>query len=184
MACSLDCACFGSQVDVLLQKHDLDLTESEFASLLGVCAHDVGPERAEVVLQRMGRELTVLSDSTLAAATSYFRCAALSMTPLLFQGCMQLHVVACTLSRVRAQCLSLVSSASGVCVRLPRLMLKLMLPTSWQVLAPRCHPAAAAMRRGSEAAAGVPFPPVEFECVFFRLTCRSPSVHLIACPGS
>ena len=63
------------QVDATLQKLELDLTEAEFAMLLAACAHDKDHVRGQRVLQRMGRELTALSGTTLAVAASYFRSA-------------------------------------------------------------------------------------------------------------
>ncbi|KAK9810941.1 hypothetical protein WJX73_010279 [Symbiochloris irregularis] len=64
------------QVDDLIKQHSLDLTEAEFAILLGACAYDTDAARGLQVLERMGRELTVLSDATLAAAVSFFRSSA------------------------------------------------------------------------------------------------------------
>lgn len=59
-------------MDALLQQLQLDLTEAEFAALLLACAHGSNQEAGERVLQRMGRELTTLSDTSLAVAAAFF----------------------------------------------------------------------------------------------------------------
>lgn len=70
------------QVDELIAAQQLDLTEDEYALLIGVCAHGATWERAEGVLRRMARELTTLQEGTLAAVERYFRHAAkISLTP-------------------------------------------------------------------------------------------------------
>ena len=64
------------QVDALIAEQDLDLTEEEYAQLIGVCAHEGATWRhAAVVLARMSRELTQLQPATLAAVERFFRCA-------------------------------------------------------------------------------------------------------------
>ncbi len=72
------------QVDELIAAQQLDLTEDEYALLIGVCAHGASWERAEGVLRRMARELTTLQEGTLAAVERYFRHAA---KPILFRAC-------------------------------------------------------------------------------------------------
>jgi len=64
------------QVDELIAKQQLDLTEDEYALLIGVCAHGASWDRAQEVLNRIARELTTLQNETLAAVEQYFRCAA------------------------------------------------------------------------------------------------------------
>lgn len=61
------------QVDELIAAQQLDLTEDEYALLIGVCAHGAAWERAEAVLTRIARELTTLQEGTLAAAERFFR---------------------------------------------------------------------------------------------------------------
>ncbi|BDA43062.1 probable mitochondrial ribonuclease P catalytic subunit at C-terminar half [Coccomyxa sp. Obi] len=61
------------EVDELIAAQQLDLTEDEYALLIGVCAHGATWERAEGVLRRMARELTTLQEGTLAAVETYFR---------------------------------------------------------------------------------------------------------------
>ncbi len=61
----------------LILEHDLDLTEEEYALLIGVCAHGAPWAQARAVLGSMSRELTGLQESTLAAVQRYFRSAAL-----------------------------------------------------------------------------------------------------------
>lgn len=69
------------QVDELIAEQQLDLTEDEYALLMGVCAHGASWERAQGVLKRMARELTTLREGTLAAVEQYFRCAASTFCP-------------------------------------------------------------------------------------------------------
>lgn len=53
----------------------LDLTESEFALLLQVCARGGASwARVQALLAQMTKELTRLQPETLAAAEQYFRC--------------------------------------------------------------------------------------------------------------
>lgn len=51
----------------------LDLTEAEYAALLLACSRGATEQQAEGVLRRLGRELTTLTQPTLAAAETYFR---------------------------------------------------------------------------------------------------------------
>lgn len=61
------------QVYSLIKEHDLDLTEEEYALLVGVCAHGVPWGQARAVLDSMSQELTALQEGTLAAMERYFR---------------------------------------------------------------------------------------------------------------
>lgn len=65
--------CYSEQVDELIAAQQLDLTENEYALLIGVCAHGAAWERAEAVLTRIARELTTLQEGTLAAVERFFR---------------------------------------------------------------------------------------------------------------
>ena len=63
-------------MDRLIAEQKLDLTEDEYALLLGVCAAEGARwEAAAQLLARMSRELTALQPATLAAAEALFRCA-------------------------------------------------------------------------------------------------------------
>ncbi len=64
------------QVDELIAEQELDLTEDEYALLIGVCAHGAACDRAEGLLTRIARELTALQEGTLAAVERYFRWVA------------------------------------------------------------------------------------------------------------
>ena len=60
----------------MIAAQGLDLTEDEYALLVGVCsAEGARWEAAAQLLARMSRELTVLQPSTLAAIEALFRCA-------------------------------------------------------------------------------------------------------------
>ena len=62
------------QVDELVRARGLDLTETEYAALLFGCARgDQAWADVETVLLRMGQELTVLAQPTLAVAEALFR---------------------------------------------------------------------------------------------------------------
>lgn len=61
------------QVYSLITEHDLDLTEEEYALLVGVCAHGAPWAQARAVLGSMSQELTALQEGTLAAVERYFR---------------------------------------------------------------------------------------------------------------
>ena len=60
----------------MIAAQKLDLTEDEYALLIGVCAVEGAHWEAAVqVLARMSRELTILQPATLAAVEAFFRCA-------------------------------------------------------------------------------------------------------------
>ncbi|EIE26949.1 hypothetical protein COCSUDRAFT_59444 [Coccomyxa subellipsoidea C-169] len=61
------------KVDELIAEQELDLTEDEYALLIGVCAYGAVWARAEGVLTRIARELTALQEGTLAAVERFFR---------------------------------------------------------------------------------------------------------------
>ena len=63
----------GLQVQGLISEHDVDLTEEEFALLVGVCAHGAPWAQARALLGSMSQELTSLQESTLAVVERFFR---------------------------------------------------------------------------------------------------------------
>ena len=69
-------------------EHDVDLTEEEFALLVGVCAHGAPWAQARALLGSMSLELTSLQEGTLAAVERFFRQAALTgMCPWMPSHC-------------------------------------------------------------------------------------------------
>jgi hypothetical protein len=65
-----------AQVDALIAEQGLDITEDEYALLIGVCAAEGATWGAAArVLARMSRELTQLQPATLAAVERFFRWA-------------------------------------------------------------------------------------------------------------
>ncbi|KAK9829084.1 hypothetical protein WJX72_003811 [[Myrmecia] bisecta] len=69
------------EVDALLQELQFDMTEAEFAQLLGVCAHGASREQTHTLLRRMAKELTTLQPATLDAARAYFTSATAAAAP-------------------------------------------------------------------------------------------------------
>lgn len=64
----------------LILEQDVDLTEDEYALLIGVCAHGAPWAQAQSVLGSMSQELTGLQEGTMAAVERYFRSAACPLT--------------------------------------------------------------------------------------------------------
>ena len=56
-----------------MSAHDVDLTEEEFALLIGVCTHGAPWAQTRVLLGSMSQELTSLQEGTLAALERLFR---------------------------------------------------------------------------------------------------------------
>lgn len=63
----------GLQVQGLMSEHDVDLTEEEFALLIGVCTHGAPWAQTRALLSSMSQELTSLQEGTLAAVERLFR---------------------------------------------------------------------------------------------------------------
>ena len=61
------------QVHDLISQHDVDLTEEDYALLMGVCVHGAPWAQARALLGSMSQELTSLQESTLAAVERFFR---------------------------------------------------------------------------------------------------------------
>ena len=61
------------KVDKVVRAAGLDITETEHATLLYACQHGASVEQSSAVLSRIGKELTTLSQATLAAAEVFFR---------------------------------------------------------------------------------------------------------------
>ena len=61
------------KVDEAVRAAGLDITETEHAGLLYACQHGASAEQSIAVLSQIGKELTTLSQATLAAAEVFFR---------------------------------------------------------------------------------------------------------------
>ena len=66
-------SCASVQVLQQLDRLQLEPTEPEYALLLEACAAGAPWSSVQKLLHRVTRELTLLQDTTLAAAEAYFR---------------------------------------------------------------------------------------------------------------
>ena len=80
------------EVDAALADLGIDLTEAEYAQLLGACLAGGAPwARTEGLLRRMGRELTMLQARVVDTAVAWRRvlpcCSSIGGSPLCNTGC-------------------------------------------------------------------------------------------------